>query len=223
MTDEYEIIPRKEIQELKKEIQELKSHLGTPVDSDSGETTTLIQAIKELTAIFKEAIEEFKKEPAGQVGETQEKQLTSDKTKVDVLIEQNEKIARGILALADILNEHLPQISKNTAQQPKVRYIRIPVPPQSTPQQTPQYQQLWPRQGPQQGGLQQGYPKTQPIRTPQINQQVSQQVIPQPNQVIQSTAQPTQQPNQQPQQTNQQLTKNQGLKPKPMPKHDIKF
>ena len=171
-------------------------------------------------------VEEFKKEPASQVGETretQEKQLTSDKTKVDVLIEQNEKIARGILALADLLNEHLPQISKNTAQQPRVRYIRIPVPPQTTPQQTPQYQQLWPRQGPQQGGLQQGYPRTQPIRTQQMNQQVSQQVIPQPNQVIQSTAQPTQQPNQQPQQPNQQLTKNQGLKPKPMPKHDIKF
>jgi len=98
--DEYELIPHKEIVELKKEIQGLKEQLRGKTETGDSQKT-LMDSINELITVFKEATEELRKKPE-----------PADTT--SVLIKQNEIIAKGILALADIMNEHLPQISKNT-------------------------------------------------------------------------------------------------------------
>ncbi|MCX6709922.1 MAG: hypothetical protein NTV63_03160 [Candidatus Woesearchaeota archaeon] len=97
--DEYELIPHKEISELRKEIQNLKEQIKGKPDSNGASEKTLLEAINELIAVFREATEEIRAKPG-----------TIDK--FSILAEQNEKIARGILALADIMTERLPSLNK---------------------------------------------------------------------------------------------------------------
>ncbi len=183
MTKEYELIPKKEVEELRKEIQELKSYLHTG-NGEEGET--LLSTIKELTSVFKEAVTELKK-GGGESG-----RLGGD-VKMDTLLNQNEKIARGILALADMVQENLPKLTKAMSQQPRIRYIRIPTSPRNPPQYPPQYSQLRPQQRPQ--PQPQRYPPP-PTAPPQ------QQVIPQPPQNYGNIPK---------------------LNPKEIPRHDMKF
>ncbi len=127
MVDEYEIIPKHEINELKEEIQELKSYVEpNKVVSSSNEKDDLLSAMKELTEVFKQAVAELKKDEKKSDG------LSKDEEKIDILIKQNTKIAQGIVALADLLENNLSRLTEGLLQQPKVKYIRIPVqPPQS--------------------------------------------------------------------------------------------
>ncbi len=185
MAKEYEIIPKSEINALKKEIQVLKQEIraNSQAKKIPGEKT-LQESIEELTQVFKEAVEELKK------------QDNQPETNMKVLVEQNEKIARGILALADILNEHLPKIRENTRQQVRARYIRVPV------------------------QMIQSQPAPQPMQQP-VQQPIQQPMQPTPTQVRQF---PQNYPPQPPQPT-QNIPQPQGktLKGKPLPRHEIKF
>ena len=101
MNDEYELIPHQEILELRKEIEALKEQLKTR--GQAGEPQkNLTESIQELILIFREATEQLRSKPASQES-------------LAMLVDQNEKIAKGLLAIADILNEYLPQILRNTA------------------------------------------------------------------------------------------------------------
>jgi len=100
MDDEYELIPHKEIFELKKEIEGLKEQLKSK--GQAGEPQkNLTESIQEMIIIFREATEQLRSKPASSES-------------LAMLVDQNEKIARGLLAIADILNEYLPQILKST-------------------------------------------------------------------------------------------------------------
>ncbi len=184
MVDEYELIPEKEILELKKEINELKSHLGLKKQEGSSddkkdvEEGQLIFAIKELTEVFKQAVAELKKQDAEPKKDSKNSgKLSDDKDKIDILIEQNNKIAKGIVALADLLENNLQKLTEGLLQQPKIKYIRIPIPPQENGQ-TPQYPQQYNPQNQQynqqynqQGAVQGAYAQQQPLNPKRLPSQ----------------------------------------------------
>ena len=191
MVDEYELIPEKEILELKKEINELKSHLGLKKQEDvvndkkDVEEGQLIFAIKELTEVFKKAVDELKKQDAEPKKDSKSSgKLSEDKDKIDILIEQNNKIAKGIVALADLLENNLQKLTEGLLQQPKIKYIRIPIPPQENtqnPSYSPQYNQQYTQPGAVQGAYAQQpslNPKQLPPQPPLNPSQLKGQVIP---------------------------------------------
>jgi DUF438 domain-containing protein len=65
----------------------------------------LTNAINNLTNLFKEAAKEIKSEEKPESSELGKK--------LDVLIRQNEDIARALLLLLELNREHLPNISKH--------------------------------------------------------------------------------------------------------------
>jgi hypothetical protein len=99
----YEIMPYKEMANLKKSIEDLKKTRS----DDHGE---LVQAISRLTdtmnsmlSIFKTAAEEMKIED----GESNSirTQMEPFVNKLDTLIDQNKTIAEGLIAVADMVNK----------------------------------------------------------------------------------------------------------------------
>ncbi len=99
MTDEYELLPADELEKLREEIRLLKANpFG---DSEKGKT--LLQAIEELTATIKSLLSAF--ESAQKAVLEEAKQLKPLNERFDEIVDQNEKIASGIVALADMLND----------------------------------------------------------------------------------------------------------------------
>jgi len=92
--EEYEIIAHKEIQKLKDEIKALKK--GQPAISDEA----VMSKLDEMIDIFREASEHMKEEPG------LAKQFIELDDKLENLLDQNQKIAEGVLAVADMLREH---------------------------------------------------------------------------------------------------------------------
>lgn len=97
---DYEILPHKEIMELREELQKLKSK---PTEK------TLQLSMVELTAkidklidIFEEARQEIKIEEGGLTFQEKMKPLMERMEKV---LEQNSQIAEGIVAVADLIGE----------------------------------------------------------------------------------------------------------------------
>ena len=122
--NDYDIIPHEELLKLRREVNELKQH---PL----GATSTgkeLLETIKELNTnisnlfnLFREAAEEMKLEES-------EAKMVAEKMKpmmqkFDTLIDQNEKIAKGIVAVADMVKE---DVKKKLRPLP----FRMAVPPQ---------------------------------------------------------------------------------------------
>ncbi len=105
---EYEIVPEKEVEDLKKQVEEVrKNPLGS---TPSGRE--LLKAVKELnesinhlTGLFQDAADSMKLEEkeSDAIG----KKLSPMLEKLDTLIDQNEKIARGIVSVADMVKEDL--------------------------------------------------------------------------------------------------------------------
>ena len=121
---DYDIIPHAELIKLRREVNELKQHpLGT---TSTGKE--LLETIKELNTnisnlfnLFKEAAEEMKLEES-------EAKMVAEKMKpmmqkFDTLIDQNEKIAKGIVAVADMVKD---DVKKKLRPLP----FRMSVPPQ---------------------------------------------------------------------------------------------
>ncbi|MFH0875855.1 MAG: hypothetical protein V1859_08000 [archaeon] len=100
--DDYELLPHEEIEKLKRELDRLKKS-GTNPDALSGSMENLTDSINSLLRVFREASEEMKLDEHDSV-------MLSDKIgplaeKVDKVLEQNEKIAKGIIAIADMIEE----------------------------------------------------------------------------------------------------------------------
>jgi predicted RNase H-like nuclease (RuvC/YqgF family) len=129
MPDDYEIMPHTDIIKLKKEIDEIKKN---PF-SDSRQNKTLMDSMEELTRsinslvdLFKVASEELKLEEHDSV-------LINEKIspllkKINDLEQQNEKIAKGIVALADMMNEK-KQRPMRPMQQGQGQMMNAPMPP----------------------------------------------------------------------------------------------
>ena len=98
--DEYDLLPHREIADLKDELEKLKKG-NLPESKDSMEK--LSNSINNLLTIFKEASVQMnlEEEEANLVA----KHLEPIAEKIDKILDQNQKIAEGIVALADMVDD----------------------------------------------------------------------------------------------------------------------
>ena len=100
--DEYEVLPHKELIDLKKQIAEMKqSYAAKPALQES--IDNLNKSINSLMHLFKTASEEIKLEKHDE--ETVSGKLGPFMKKLNEIESQNERIAEAILAVSDMINE----------------------------------------------------------------------------------------------------------------------
>ncbi len=104
MADDYTMIPEREFLQVKKEVEQIKKD---PFAAYS-EKDEIVKAMQDLTKtlsslnnIFEKAADELKLEERST--ETIGKKLDPLFEKLDLLIDQNKKIAKGLVAVADML------------------------------------------------------------------------------------------------------------------------
>lgn len=108
--EEYEIMPHRTIENIKRELEELKLKAASRDAVSAGNfkdsLDNLSESINSLLNLFKEATEEMK------VEEDTEKELKSKLVplmgKVDEISEQNKIMAKALLAIADMVEEKTP-------------------------------------------------------------------------------------------------------------------
>ncbi len=119
--DEYAIVSKKEFLTLKKELERLKKN---PLEgSESGETLqssidNLNKSLNVMLEVFKQAADDLKLEEHD--SDTLSKQMGPLGDKIDTLIDQNQKIAKGIVAIADMVKEKLEEIEKKEDERTKL-------------------------------------------------------------------------------------------------------
>ena len=167
--DNYDLVPHSELHKLEDEIDELKKDPKSAPTSMGQSMDDLSKSLKSMISIFKEAKDELRIED-------EEKELLSKKidpmiNKLDNLLDQNEKIAEGILSLADMIkkleakvdsagSQKGPDLLRSSApprssSQPQQPTFPSMLPPQQQPAQSPQFPpQQPPIQPPQQPSIQ---------------------------------------------------------------------
>ncbi|MBW2973009.1 hypothetical protein KY346_01300 [Candidatus Woesearchaeota archaeon] len=98
--EEYELMPHREIEELKEELRKLKEFEITPTKKMHVSLVELNKKLDKLLQIFDEARHEIRTEEIGLGFKEKMKPLTE---KMDKLLEQQADIAEGMVALADIV------------------------------------------------------------------------------------------------------------------------
>lgn len=136
--DEYEILPHKEIEDLKNELDALKKG---PTPESRNQMQKLNDSINSLLGLFKEASSQMNLEE-------EEANLVSQKLipleeKMDQILDQNQKIAEGIVALADLVKDMRDRMKNDQKQMPRFRtgmpQDNSPIPPR------PDFGQMPPR------------------------------------------------------------------------------
>jgi len=120
MEEEYEIVPEKEVEDLKKQIEDIKKNpLGS---STSGRE--LVRSIKDLNdsvnhlvGLFRDAADAMKLEE--KESEAIGNKLAPMLDKMNTLIDQNERIARGIVGLADMVKEDIKKPAAKAVPMPE--------------------------------------------------------------------------------------------------------
>lgn len=160
--EEYEIMPHKDIIELKKELKRLKDEPSTPSKGMQASVEKLSDNIGNMMDLFREATKEMTLEE--QEDKSVSKKIEPLMEKVDILIEQNEKIAQGIVAVADMikdLKENHPAVSQESANDSSDDFSFQRPAPSSPP---PVQRQMPPREMPD------AFPPVPPIPRRQENQ-----------------------------------------------------
>ena len=114
--EEYAIVSKKEFLKLKQELDKLKKNPleGSPAGANLQESIeSLNKSLTGMMELFKEAGDQLKIEER----DTQivAKKLDPITDKIETLIEQNQKIAKGIIAVADMVKEKLDEIEAKTS------------------------------------------------------------------------------------------------------------
>ena len=108
---DYELMPHDKIEALRNELAKLKGERK----ADAPQSTNVLDAMQNLTEtldhfmeLFQSAIEEMK------IEEREEELISTElkplHEKLDQILDQNQKIAQGVVALADMLNRDRGQI-----------------------------------------------------------------------------------------------------------------
>jgi len=127
MKGEHKLVPKKEITNLKKEVKDLKQALmqktSKTKESVSGKNLkksmdNLSDAVNELVNLFTVA------KDMGEHGAFDESKIQSS-PELKSLLEQNKIIAKGILAMTEILSEHLPKLSNLARGTQKYKVLRV--------------------------------------------------------------------------------------------------
>lgn len=127
MKGEHKLVPKKEITDLKKEVKDLKKALTqkevktkepVSVKNLKKSMDNLSDAVNELVNLFTVATD-------------MDKQGTLDEPKIQSspelksMLEQNKVIAKGILAITEILSEHLPKLTNIARETPRYKLLRV--------------------------------------------------------------------------------------------------
>ena len=129
--DDYTLLSSKEVSELKQDMEYLKKNpLG---GSQSGKTLQesldkLNDSISELIEIFKEASDMMKAEE--RESDVIISRISPIEKRLDELSDQNQKIAKGILAVADM-------VSAKEEQRPRPQQMMMPSSPRPQPMMPP--------------------------------------------------------------------------------------
>ena len=99
MEDEYDLIPHKEIQDLKEELQKLREFPAGPAARLQISLSEVSQKLDKMIRIFEEALHNTQAEGGLSVQE----RLKPINTKIDTLMEQQQEIAKGMIELADMM------------------------------------------------------------------------------------------------------------------------
>ncbi|MBU2561982.1 MAG: hypothetical protein KKD17_06830 [Nanoarchaeota archaeon] len=132
--EEYAIVSKKEFLALKRELDRFKKN---PLEgSESGENLqasidNLNKSLNVMLEVFKQAAEDMKLEEhdTGMVA----KQIGPINDKIETLIDQNQKIAKGIVAIADMVKEKLEEISEKAVSKPALPPLSGGPAPRSAP------------------------------------------------------------------------------------------
>lgn len=121
--EEYEILPEKEIQELKGELQKLKDFEIMPSKKLGVQLIELNTKLDKLLSIFEEATTALQLEEGGLSFKEKMKPLAE---KMNKILEQNSEIAQGIVAVADLVKDLREDMGKGvTVREPGLE----PTPP----------------------------------------------------------------------------------------------
>jgi hypothetical protein len=114
--EEYELMPERKLSNMKKELEEFKKHAAN-LDPKTGLPKSTVSSIENLNSsissllsLFQTATEELKLEERDEA--LISKQLAPIADKIDTLLEQNEKIAKAIVAIADMVREKTEGIER---------------------------------------------------------------------------------------------------------------
>jgi septal ring factor EnvC (AmiA/AmiB activator) len=101
--DEYEILPRQLMADLKSEVEQLKKRLAQP-DNKASELILEIESMKdsihELNVVFQQALKETKEDDVIV-------KISDINRKLNDVLNQNEVIAKGMLAISDKVDEFI--------------------------------------------------------------------------------------------------------------------
>ncbi|HLD06148.1 MAG TPA: hypothetical protein VJC16_01275 [Candidatus Nanoarchaeia archaeon] len=97
MADDYDLIPHREIRELRERIEGMKSGKGGTEMTDAVERLSI--SLERLNEVFSAAAHEMQQEERGEHAVM--KQLRPLMDKLDTVIEQNQKIARAIISVTE--------------------------------------------------------------------------------------------------------------------------
>ncbi len=180
----------KELAELKKQVEDIKKMSGSSPSNVQDSMERLNKSINDLQIVFKSAIEELKSEEQEEI--TFSKKIEPMVKKLNTVHEQNERIAEGIVALADMLEEMKKQVSEiyehvKEREHPLRRKYELPheletmqpppIPPPPIPPMYPQPQLRYPQQAqmqPMQSQQHQFIPTAPPRQPPQMMQEFPQ-------------------------------------------------
>ena len=131
MKDEYKLVPKKEVEDLRKALMHRKVKTKEPISSKGLKESmdNLSDSINELVNLFTVA------KDMGQKGtfEESKQQATAE---MQSLVEQNKAIAKGILAITEMLSEHLPKLTNISRESPRYKLLRVKkdnsIPPKPT-------------------------------------------------------------------------------------------
>ncbi len=155
--DEYELLPHKEIEELKDELQKLKEFEIAPSKKLQVSLLELNTKLDKLITIFEDAMHEMRIEEGGLSFTEKMKPLLE---KMNKILEQNSEIASGILALADMVKE----MKESREEAPRPMPEHIPEPAYMAPAYgVPQGMMAPPRQAPPVGPMPPGVPPGMPL------------------------------------------------------------
>jgi regulator of replication initiation timing len=126
-------VSKKEITNLKKEIKELKKKLAKKT---TAKTTVYDEKLKEsmdnLSMSMGKLVELFTT-AKDIVDEPYEKKEQQQFPNLEPLVKQNKVIAKGILAITEMLREYLPKLSSNSGIDRKYKILRVNKKTSNTP------------------------------------------------------------------------------------------
>ncbi len=165
--EEYQLVPHARVRELEKQVRELKAD---PIGSSSSGTAMkesidgLSKSMTGMVNLFKDAADSMKMEE--KESDIIVQKINPLTEKVDTLIEQNKKIAKGILAVADMVQEFIEKQKSEPAAQP-IQLPPGPAPPTMAPRpMAPQQGYAPQRMAPPRGAPPMGMPPPAMIPPP---------------------------------------------------------